>query len=328
MRLAAAFAICLFACAAQTSQDRYFREAGACARCHVISVVEWGMSGHTKAGTSCRACHGESRSHVIDERNNVKPDRIPRGAAVTGLCLTCHAQGCPKAKKNTGCGVCHHFHALVDPNKPPELPPGSAAAPSRTPPRQIRSAPASYEAPGIGIAMVLVAGGDVTVGTEKFAGSKPVHTVRVAPFYLGKYEVTRREWAAVMGTAVEGDGSQPVAGVSWNDAQEFLAKLNAKVAGGGFRLPTEAEWEFAARAGTGLHDLLGGVWEWCSSSYAPYPYDSGDGREAADPQRMRVLRGGSSADTASYLDPAFRHGERPDRRLRWNGLRIVRSVPE
>ena len=66
------------------------KDAGVCARCHVISVAEWGYSQHRKTGTDCIACHGASQGHVIDERNNVKPDEIPHAAAVAGLYLGCH----------------------------------------------------------------------------------------------------------------------------------------------------------------------------------------------------------------------------------------------
>ena len=73
------------------------KEAGVCARCHVISVAEWGFSRHRQAATDCVACHGASEGHVIDERNNVKPDQIPRRAAVAEFCRTCHEDGCPKS---------------------------------------------------------------------------------------------------------------------------------------------------------------------------------------------------------------------------------------
>ena len=103
---------------AQTLEDQQFKQAGVCARCHVISVVEWGMSRHSKAGTTCVACHGESKGHVKDERNNIKPEHIPHAAAIAGLCAGCHQSGCPKTHQTASCQDCHHSHALVNPDKP------------------------------------------------------------------------------------------------------------------------------------------------------------------------------------------------------------------
>src|SRR2546426_7525764 len=81
---------------------------------------------------------------------------------------------------------------------------------------------------------------------------KPVHTVHLTqPFYLGKYEVTQGQWAAVMGnnpSAFKGDANLPVEQVSWDDVQEFMRRLNGREGGATYRLPTEAEWEYAARA--------------------------------------------------------------------------------
>jgi formylglycine-generating enzyme required for sulfatase activity len=212
---------------------------------------------------------------------------------------------------------------------------------------------------GFGIPMVLVPGGEFDMGSERFAGSKPVHTVRIRPFYLGEFEITQAEWKSLMGSnpsTHQGEKfpeaeKMPVERVSWEDAVAFVGKLNEKVPGGGFRLPTEAEWEFAARtAGAipepagpgqssprpvgkgrrdnlGLYDMLGNVWEWCSSLGSPYPFDAADGRESAGPG-VRILRGGGFGDPADLLDPTLRHTERPNRRLRWNGLRLARSVPD
>ena len=158
--------------------------------------------------------------------------------------------------------------------------------------------------------------------------------------------------SAYQGEKFPSSAGMPVEQVSWEDAQAFLKRLNEKVPGGGFRLPTEAEWEFAARTGgaepepaapgqtsprpagkgrqntLGLHDMLGNVWEWCSSLDRPYPFDAADGRESATAPGPRILRGGGFADPQDILDPAFRHTERPDRRLQYNGLRLARDVPE
>ena len=104
--------------AAQNGQGRKFQDAGVCARCHVVSVVEWSVSVHSTADTNCVSCHGASPGHVVDERNNVKPERIPHAAAVAGLCMQCHTNGCTQSKKKDSCQSCHHIHALVNPEKP------------------------------------------------------------------------------------------------------------------------------------------------------------------------------------------------------------------
>ncbi len=410
------------ACAswAQDQPDKPLAEAGECGRCHVISVVEWGYSGHRAAGTGCVECHGESRGHVLDERNNIKPDRVPQGAAMDGLCATCHDSGCPRSKRKEGCATCHHYHALVDVRKSASLKderldrliagwkryeermaegerhasardwraarsayraalaekPGDGTAASKLAmcTRRLKpelpgfelAAPDIDEATGLplrvrvrelGIEMVLVNGGDAELGSERFRGSKPVHSVAIAPFYLAARETTQAEWKAVMqsnpsryqGKEYADAGRMPVESVSWNDVAAFLAKLNAKVEGGGFRLPTEAEWEFAALPGGeageafdltaprpggggtpnrfGLFDLQGNVREWCSSLAAAYPYNAFDGRESAGGSGLRILRGGAFAEPESWFHPSLRHSERPERRLPWNGFRLARSVP-
>jgi formylglycine-generating enzyme required for sulfatase activity len=368
---------------------------------------------------------------VADERNNVKPDRIPRAAAIAALCATCHKAGCPQTRKTADCQTCHHVHALLDPNKPPSSKderlqqltlkwqasarhvaegerlfkaeqwekaqsefqaalrdqPGNRVASERLKACERRlkpglpgfeivskdwdtrtGLPLEVRIASLGIALVLVPGGAMDIGSDRLAGARPVHTVRVDPFYLGKFEVTQGEWKALMGSNPSAHQDKnfanrdqmPVEQVSWEDAQSFVRKLNERVAGGGFRLPTEAEWEFAARAGEplsaeglarvawfnapeqsfaplpvgskqpnklGLFDMQGNVWEWCSSLYLPYPYDASDGRESPTAPGLRVLRGGGFADTADFLDPGFRHGGRPQQRLPWNGMRIARSVP-
>ena len=94
-----------------------FKAAGVCARCHVISVLEWGISGHftVDTGTDCKSCHGPSAGHVANERNEVKPDRLPREAQIAKTCVSCHDAGCPKTREANSCQKCHHVHALVNP---------------------------------------------------------------------------------------------------------------------------------------------------------------------------------------------------------------------
>jgi len=412
-----------------------------CARCHLHDILEWSLSKHQKAGTACVACHGPSVGHVEEERNAIKPDRVPHGAAIAALCATCHQKGCPKTKRQDSCQTCHHVHALVDVSKKtgpgaetrkeqrfraerqqyldrmaagaelvkqakwkeandqfmqalalrpgdpsasqriafcrrrlnPELP-GFRAVGSQFDPAT--GLPASVEEPILKLKMVLVAGGDADIGDPRLPDSNLVHTVHIEPFYLGQHEVTQQQWQSVMGSnpsahKQSGNDVLPVESVSWKDCQEFVNRLNAKVAGGGFRLPTEAEWEYAARQSTagsavpdsaawyrenaqfktpgkneepvdflaphpvgsktpnrlGLFDTQGNVWEWCSSLFRPYPYSAADGREDPNAEGLRVLRGGSFVDRAELLSVGLRHGERPGRRVQWNGLRLARSVP-
>ena len=417
-------------------------QAGSCGRCHISSVLEWGLSLHQKKGTDCVACHGASQGHIIDERNNVKPERIPRGAAIASLCATCHTAGCPKSKQTANCQTCHHPHALLDPNKGRtvqdawtkqaddklaafnrnvaegarlvsagsfpsardafrralEQIPGNpgVAAKLRMCERRINPALAGFEilgsefdaesglarrvrVSGSDIEMVLIPAGDSDMGSDRFRDSAPVHTVRVDAYYLATTEMTQGQWKALMGAnpsqyAKQADADRlPVEQVSWDDCQAFIRKLNERAPGKGFRLPTEAEWEYAARAGSssplphdqlllsawfaentvsgaagpqvpltahaprpvgsrqpnawGLYDMLGNVWEWTSSASRPYPFDAQDGRESETAAGMRVVRGGGFIDSEEYLDPAMRHPERSDSRLRWNGFRLARTVP-
>src|SRR5690348_6881127 len=85
-----------------------FKAAGVCARCHVVSVLEWGVSKHGSAGTDCRTCHGPSPGHVANERNEIRPDRVPRGVQIAKMCQRCHDTGCPKTLETVSCQKCHH----------------------------------------------------------------------------------------------------------------------------------------------------------------------------------------------------------------------------
>jgi formylglycine-generating enzyme required for sulfatase activity len=412
-------------------------DAGECARCHINTTVDWAVSKHKTAGVTCTGCHGRSQDHVIEERNHVKPDRMPQGSAIVSLCRDCHRAGCGRTKRQDGCQACHHVHVLIELTRKPDeiataqmakalelsrnyqdamsagealagkgrfrdalaqfegagrIRPGDQRAALRAtfcrrrlnPPTQgLRvindrvdpetGLPTEVEIAGIGLRLLAVPGGAFDIGSDAFRDSRPVHTVRIEPFYLGQYEVTQEQWEKVMGSnpSLNGKGiaerfKMPVDNVSWHDCQEFIDRLNRTVPGGGFRLPTEAEWEFVARYGgqtaetapawsrensqchdakwpdftdlaphpvgskppnpLGFYDMRGNVWEWCSSLFQPYPFDLRDGREDQRAEGLHVLRGGSYADSEDMLHPALRHADRPMRRFRWNGFRLARQV--
>jgi len=222
-----------------------------------------------------------------------------------------------------------------------------------------------------GIEFVLIPPGSLMMGsTNGEADEKPVHQVTINySFYMGKYEVTQAQWQAVMGnnpsTFKDCGGNCPVDSVTWADAQNFINKLNESNDGFRYRLPTEAEWEYACRAGTtgdyagnlsemawfaensgnrthavgekqpnawGLADMHGNVWEWCQDwyheTYSGAPSD-GSAWLSGGEQKSRVLRGGSwgNKDAAS-LRSASRSRNTPDNRFYDKGVRIVAVASE
>jgi formylglycine-generating enzyme required for sulfatase activity len=212
--------------------------------------------------------------------------------------------------------------------------------------------------------MIFIEGGTFSMGSNEYDDEKPIHSVTVSSFYMGKYEVTQKQWREVMGQDppelnFKGCDQCPVERVSWNDIQEFLKKLNAKT-GKNYRLPTEAEWEYAARGGKsykyagsdnigsvawysdnsdskthpvgqksangyGLYDMSGNVWEWCSDWYNSdyYKNSPSDNPKGPSTSSIRVLRGGSWISGAAGCRSADRYFSTPDYRHNNYGFRLA-----
>ena len=217
-----------------------------------------------------------------------------------------------------------------------------------------------------GMTFVKIPGGSFQMGSnDGDSNEKPVHKVTIRPFYMMTTEVTQGMWKKVMGnnpSNFKGD-NLPVERVSWNDCQAFLKKLNSKYPGKTYRLPTEAEWEYACRAGTttkyysgnrdsdlgrvgwyrgnagskthpvgqkspnswGLYDMHGNVYEWCSDWYGDYPSGSMTDPQGPSSGKYRVLRGGSWSSGAYYCRSAIRYYSPPSSTYNIYGFRIVFS---
>ena len=223
---------------------------------------------------------------------------------------------------------------------------------------------------GITIDMVKVDAGSFMMGATSemqnpYGDETPVHQVILTnDYYMGKYEVTQALWQAVMGnnpSRFKGD-NLPVESVSWKDCQKFISKLNKKT-GRKFRLPTEAEWEYAARGGKksrscqysgssniadvawykdnsgnkthpvgtkqanelGFYDMTGNVWEWCQDWYYSYVSSSQTNPRGAVSGSYRVYRGGSWYYNARCCRSSYRYCAAPDCRYYYLGLRLVLS---
>ena len=223
---------------------------------------------------------------------------------------------------------------------------------------------------GISIDMVRVEAGTFTMGAtpemkDPWDDEKPVHQVTLTnDYYIGKYEVTQALWQAVMGnnpSNFKGD-NLPVEYISWDDCQEFISKLSS-ITGKTFRLPTEAEWEYAARGGKksrgyqysgsnnlsdvawysdnsgskthavgtkqgnelGIYDMSGNVWEWCQDWKGTYSSSSQVNPTGANSGSVRVLRGGCWNYSARYCRSSFRGRYTPGIRYGNLGLRLVLS---
>ncbi|MEI7614626.1 MAG: formylglycine-generating enzyme family protein [Betaproteobacteria bacterium] len=207
---------------------------------------------------------------------------------------------------------------------------------------------------------------EIPAGTFAMGGSsgdeQPRHTVSISSFWMATTTVTQAQWQAVLGddpSYSKGD-DRPVERVSWEDAQRFIAALNAKETDRSYRLPSEAEWEYACRADTsgetygdpdaiawnasnsgnqthpvgrkrpnafGLYDMLGNVSQWCQDWYGSYPANSQTDPTGASSGTFRVNRGGSYAwRYIATIRSAFRDRATPGAREDFLGFRVV-SVP-
>ena len=204
--------------------------------------------------------------------------------------------------------------------------------------------------------MVFVQGGTFMMGATPEQGNdcddneKLAHRVTVSDFYIGKYEVTQAEWKTVMGNNPSHflGKTLPVESISWDDVQVFIRKLNT-LTGKRYRLPTEAEWEFAARGGNrskgykysgsnilgdvawnednsskkthvvgakspnelGIYDMSGNVWEWCNDWYGKYNSNAGTNPQGPISGAFRVYRGGSWIFSARNTRVSTRNCNRP-----------------
>ncbi len=221
---------------------------------------------------------------------------------------------------------------------------------------------------GVKFTMVPVEGGTFTMGatseqgSDALEGEYPAHQVTLSDYYIGQTEVTQALWKAVMGSNPsnrKGD-NLPVEYVSWDDCQVFIQKLN-QLTGKQFRLPTESEWEYAARGGRksrgykyaggnnigsvawyydnnsgnrthtvatkqanelGVYDMSGNVWEWCSDRYGDYRSSSQSDPQGSSSGYFRVYRGGGCYDFARYCRVSIRFLDTPDLRDNYLGLRL------
>jgi formylglycine-generating enzyme required for sulfatase activity len=228
-----------------------------------------------------------------------------------------------------------------------------------------------YTVNGVKFTMKYVMGGTFTMGAADNdamaeADEKPAHIVSVADYYIGETEVTQELWKAVMGdnpAKFKGENC-PMENVSYNDCQSFVEKLS-RMTGRHFRLPTEAEWEYAARGGNrskgymyagandtasvawlntdslwarhmpvatkrpnelGLYDMSGGVWEWCDTMYEPYQGSKGNWFNRLIRKRFKVVRGGGFRGYARYARVTNRYAVAAWRNDHTVGLRLAMQL--
>ncbi len=227
----------------------------------------------------------------------------------------------------------------------------------------------TYTVNGVSFKMVKVDGGTFMMGAtpeqgeEASSNEKPVHQVTLSSFYIGSTEVTQELWQAIMGNnpSVIPGCTLPVNRVSWDDCQQFITKLNT-LTGKQFRLPTESEWEFAARGGVksagykyagsnvlasvgwydenawasycmevglkapnelGLYDMSGNVSEWCATYWGGYSSTAQTDPQGPTSGTYRIYRGGSWYIEANNCRVARRMGTTPEKATSLIGLRLA-----
>jgi len=221
---------------------------------------------------------------------------------------------------------------------------------------------------GVKLEMVLIPAGKFVMGSPasekgRYDNETQHEVTLTKPFYMGKYEVTQEQWEAVMGDnpSYTVGAKLPVTDVSWNDCKKFIKKLNG-ITKGKYRLPTEAEWEYACRAGTstaysfgakitpkdanyddsklgkpvevgsykpnafGLYDMHGNVWEWCEDRYAKYLAGAVMDPKGPAKGECRVLRGGSFNFVESNARSSDRLVGTPTYRGNDYGFRLARTL--
>lgn len=223
---------------------------------------------------------------------------------------------------------------------------------------------------GVSFTMIYVEGGTFIMGATSEQGrdaydwEKPAHRVTLSDYYIGQTEVTQSLWQKVMGSNpsyYKGE-DRPVENVSWDDCQTFIRRLNS-MTGRKFRIPTEAEWEYAARGGNkskgykysgsnnidevgvysknlssctrpvasklanilDIYDMSGNVYEWCNDWYGLYNSGSQTNPQGASSGRTRVIRGGSWFSTLKACRVSFRSYCSPNRGNNYTGLRLAMS---